>query len=290
MNEIKNDKLKVVINPKGAELWSIQDKEGKEYLWQGDKSIWGSRSPNLFPYIARLTDGMYTLNGQKYNMERHGFVRGSILVPEDVKGDSVTLVLEQNEETKKQYPYDFKYKVVYQLEENRLNITFVVENNSNETMYFAVGGHPGFNVPFDDNLKFEDYYLEFAEEHTPKLVGFTDDCFVNGEKLDYPLIDNKKINLEHSLFEIDAIIFEKTSKSVTIKSDKSEKSITVDFPNFDYMGFWHMPKTEAPYVCVEPWTSLPSRKGIVEDFAEQENLIKLEPNKVYENKWTITIK
>ncbi len=290
MNEIKNKNLKVVINPKGAELWSIQDENGVEYLWQGDKNIWGSRAPNLFPYIARLTDGKYTLNGQTYNMERHGFIRGSMLVPEQISDDCVTFVLEQNEETKKQYPYDFKYKVVYQLEGNSLNITNVVENNSNETMYFAVGGHPGFNLPFESNLKFEDYYLEFDKDCNPKLVGFTDDCFVNGETQDYALVDNKKINLEHSLFDIDAIIFENTSKSVTIKSDNSKKSITVDFPNFDYIGFWHMAKTEAPYVCVEPWTSLPSRRGIVEDFAKQENLIQLPQNQIYENKWSITIK
>ncbi len=292
MNEIKNDKLKVVINPVGAQLWSIKDENNVEYLWQGDESIWSSRAPNLFPYIARLTDGTYTLNGQSYQMERHGFIRGSQLVPEDVKEDGVTLVLEQNAETKKQYPYDFKYKIVYQLKGNSLHITNVVENHSNETMYFAVGGHPGFNVPFenDKNAKFEDYYLEFVDECKPKLVGFTDDCFVNGEKHDYPLVDNKKINLEHGLFEIDAIVFEDTSKSVIIKSDTSEKSITVDFPQFDYVGFWHMAKTEAPYVCVEPWTSLPSRKGVVEDFAKQENLINVEPNGVYENKWSITIK
>ncbi len=292
MNEIKNDKLKVVINPVGAQLWSIKDENDVEYLWQGDESIWSSRAPNLFPYIARLTEGTYTLNGQSYQMERHGFIRGSQLVPEDVKEDGVTLVLEQNSETKKQYPYDFKYKIVYQLEGNSLHITNVVENHSNETMYFAVGGHPGFNVPFenDKNAKFEDYYLEFGDGCKPKLVGFTDDCFVNGEKHDYTLVDNKKLNLEHSLFEIDAIVFEDTSKSVIIKSDTSEKSITVDFPQFDYVGFWHMAKTEAPYVCVEPWTSLPSRKGIVEDFAKQENLINVAPNGVYENKWTITIK
>ncbi len=195
MNEIKNDKLKVVVNPIGAELWSIQDADGVEYLWQGDKNIWGSKAPNLFPYIARLTDGTYTLNGKKYNMERHGFVRGSVLTPEDVREDSVTLVLEQNEETKKQYPYDFKYKIVYQVEENSLNITNVVENHSDEDMYFAVGGHPGFNVPFAENTKFEDYYLEFTEPCSPREIGFTDDCFVNGEVKDYPIIDNKRINL-----------------------------------------------------------------------------------------------
>ena len=45
--------------------------------------------------------------------------------------------------------------------------------------------------------------------------------------------------------------------------------VTVSYPDFRYLGFWHKPKTDAPYVCVEPWTSLPSREGIVEDLSLQ---------------------
>ena len=56
MYTIKNDKLKVEINAFGAELHSIQTPDGCEYLWQGDPAIWNGQAPNLFPYIARLTN------------------------------------------------------------------------------------------------------------------------------------------------------------------------------------------------------------------------------------------
>ncbi len=289
MNEIKNEMLKVVINPKGAELWSIKDENGIEYLWQGDKNVWEDRSPNLFPYIARLTEGSYTLNGVRYQMEMHGFVANSTLVPEDIGVDKITFVLEQNANTRKQYPYDFKFKVIYALVENTLNITFTVENKSGENMYFAVGGHPGFNVPLNENDHFEDYYLEFVEPCKPKRIGFTDDCYINGEKEDYTLVDDKIINLKHDLFNKDAIVLENTSKTVVLKSEKSDKRVTVHFPDCDYLGVWHMPFMEAPYVCIEPWTSLPSRKGIVEEISKQKNLITLAPKDIYENNWTITI-
>ena len=36
---------------------------------------------------------------------------------------------------------------------------FVVKNIGNEEMYFSYGGHPGFNVPFTENEKFEDFYF-----------------------------------------------------------------------------------------------------------------------------------
>ena len=35
MVEIKNDKLTVKVASLGAELQSIKDSEGREYLWQG---------------------------------------------------------------------------------------------------------------------------------------------------------------------------------------------------------------------------------------------------------------
>ena len=36
MVELRNEQLSVVVSEKGAELQSIQDANGKEYLWQGD--------------------------------------------------------------------------------------------------------------------------------------------------------------------------------------------------------------------------------------------------------------
>jgi hypothetical protein len=49
----------------------------------------------------------------------------------------------------------------------------------------------------------------------------------------------------------------------------------VEFPQMPYVGFWHWPKAEVPYVCIEPWSSLPSRKDRVEDLEQQENLLSL---------------
>ena len=37
MEQLKNEKLTVVISSHGAELQSIKNEEGREYLWQGDE-------------------------------------------------------------------------------------------------------------------------------------------------------------------------------------------------------------------------------------------------------------
>ena len=131
---IENEALKVQISDRGAEMMSIQTKDGTEYLWQGDEKYWGDRALNLFPYIARMTEGKYTLDGQTYSMDIHGFVKGSVLTAEAQAADRITLKLTQNRETLDQYPFDFVYRIRYELEGNRLNIVFSVENPNGRTM------------------------------------------------------------------------------------------------------------------------------------------------------------
>ena len=285
---IQNETLKVGINSRGGEIWSIV-KDGTEYLWQGDTKYWGDRAFNLFPYIARLTDGKYTLDGKTYQMTIHGFVNYSELTLEEQTAEKLVFTLKESGETLEKYPYNFVYRLTYTLLGNKLEVKFTVVNPNEKPMYFGVGGHPGFNVPLEKGLGFEDYYLEFDEAVTPVRVGFSETCFLNGEDKAYELADGKRIPLAHDLFDDDAIVLTKMSRAVTLKSDKSTKSVHVEYPQMDYLGIWHMPHTDAPYVCIEPWSSLPSRQDVVEDLATQQNLIALPAGETYENRWTIQI-
>ncbi len=286
---IKNSDLCVRISEKGAMICSIQDKDGQEYLWQGDPKYWNDKAPNLFPYIARLTQGKYTLGGKEYSMDIHGFAKDSVFQSKVESDSKVRFILKNSEETYRQYPYEFAFELCYELIENRLEITYAVHNFDSKKMYFGVGAHPGFNVPIEKDLKFEDYYLEFSEEKNVKRVSMSEDCFVQGESKNYPMTDQKKIILSHELFDDDAIILSDMPGIITLKSDLGKKRISVEYPKMNYLGIWHWPRTDAPYVCIEPWSSLPSRKDVIEDFETQENLISLNSGKVYENKVTINI-
>jgi galactose mutarotase-like enzyme len=284
---IKNEALTVVISDEGAQLQSIKSADGTEYLWYGNPTYWKGKAPNIFPYVARLTDGKYTLNGKEYEMKIHGILKYVTLEAESLQEDCITFRLDGSEEIRKQYPYDFTYRITYKLEGNKLVTINSVQNHGDERMFFAVGGHPGFNVPLEEGLAFEDYYLEFDQPARPYRVGFTDTCFLTGHDELYPLVDDKRILLHHDLFDQDAIVLKHACRKVRIASDKGTKSVTVTYPDFQYIGFWHMPKTDAPYVCVEPWSSLPSRDGIVEEFSQQSDLIGLAAGDEYKNTWTI---
>ena len=156
-------------------------------------------------------------------------------------------------------------------------------------MYFGLGGHPGFALPFSEDTVFEDYYFEFSEACRPYRVGFTEDFFVNGRDELFPLENRRKLPLRHELFDHDAVILKHTAKAVTLKSDISPLSVRVEYPQMSYLGFWHTNRSNAPFVCIEPWTSLPSRDGIVEDLACQSDLIALPAGETYTNTWSIII-
>ena len=145
-------------------------------------------------------------------------------------------------------------------------------------MYFGIGGHPGFNLPMEERLSFDDYELEFSERCEPKRILFSQECFVEGKKA-YELTEGNRIPLQHNIFDEDAIVLEGTSGQVLLHSLKGKKGVKVAYLDMPYIGFWHMPCTDAPYVCIEPWFSLPSRQGTTEDREKQEDLLYLESGK-----------
>ncbi len=286
--EIKNQELTVRISTKGAELQSIRSKDGTEYLWQGDPQYWTSHAPNIFPYVARLTEGKYYLDGKTYGFGNHGLVRYEDLMVESQSETSVTLRLDANEDTMKKYPFDFTYRMTYSLQDNTLMMETSVSNYGTSQMYFAVGGHPGFNVPMEEGTSFEDYRIEFSKEAHPYRIILADSGAVTPKQELYEM-ENRSILLHHDLFDHDAIVLVNAAREVSICSDRTERRVTVSYPGFRYVGFWHKPKTDAPYVCIEPWTSLPSREGIVEDLALQGDLVTLGGGKDWKTTWSIRI-
>lgn len=283
---LKNDRLSLSVDTLGAQMMSLTAGD-TEYLWQGDPKYWSDRAPTLFPFIGRLWDGRYCYRGKTYEMGIHGFAAQSEFVLKEQGSDFVVLRLRSGKATRAMYPFDFTFDITYRLKGNSLEVTYSVRNESNDTMPFGVGGHPGFRVPVGEGERFEDYCLEFSSPCRPDRVGFTSDVFLSGMDTPFPLEDGKRLSLTHDLFDDDAIIWKNMAREITLKSPKH--SIRVSYPRMAYLGIWHWPKTDAPYVCIEPWSSLPARQDVVEDFACKSDLIHLLPGATYENTWTVTI-
>ena len=286
---IENEYLRIAVNALGAQLWSIEDTKGTQYLWQGDPAYWADRALTIFPYVARLWQGCYIMDGRPYSMPIHGFAPGSEFALAEKTEERMVLELRESEKTLAQYPRRFVFRVIYALQGNTLAVSYEVENRDERTMYFGLGGHPGFNVPLEEGLRFEDYRLRFSAPCEPVRVGFSEECFVNGEDAPFLLKDGCLLELRHDLFDDDAIVLRDMTREVTLEAPNGRACITVSFPDMPYLGIWHCPKKDAPYVCIEPWSSLPARRGQMTTMEKQADLLCLAPQKTYANRWTIRI-
>lgn len=288
IHKIENKHLTVEINEVGAELFSIKSKHtGIEYLWQGNPEYWSGRSTVLFPICGRLYEGRYSYAGKEYEMPIHGIAKLFEFHSEKNGDSEISLTLKSSPETKSYYPFDFEFAVRYSLNGNELKTEFEVKNTGCEVMYFSYGGHPGFNVPLSEDECFLDYYLEFSKNELDRLV-FSENCFFTGETEKYRLT-NKRLWFSHNLFDNDALFFKTDADRVALKSSRSSISVEVSYKDMTCLGLWHKPKSDAPYICIEPWHGIPSFDGVVDDFEKKAQMIALNVNKSYKNSYKIKI-
>ena len=276
IHEIHNDVLTVRVNDHGAELYSVMRADGTEYIWQGLAPYWNGRAMNIFPNCGRFFDGRYTCRGKEYSLKCHGIARDAdfTLMPEST-ADTLVFGLDSSDETRAQYPFDFALRISYHLDGERLECRNYVVNTGDGILPFATGAHPGFNVPLTHGLAFSDYRVDFGPVGKLYRVGINGNGFVEGASTPYPLKDGRYIELDHHLFDHDAIFFENVPTSVRLVSDKDDRSVTLTCPQVRYLGLWHTNESDAPFICLEPWIGLPSPQGVVEDIADKASMVRL---------------
>lgn len=288
--KIENDVLEAVIAEQGAELISLRSKETNiEYIWQGNPEFWARHAPVLFPIVGRLKDDQYSYQGKTYKMPQHGFARDSIFTVIQHGEATVSFSLKSNIETKKVYPFDFEFVISYSLEGDQIIVSYQIENTGTKEMYFSVGGHPAFNIPLEPKRAFEDYYLSFSPQKSrtqlPLKGAYID---VTNKTLAQT---NISINLNHDLFDNDALIYEtKGANSFSIVSDESQHGIQLSYTDMPYVGIWSPTNKNAPFVCIEPWCGIADTFDSSGEITEKMGINQLEKGKLFETNYTITIK
>lgn len=278
---ISNSTLSASINHSGAELFSLKDNKGKEYIWEGNPDFWGKHSPILFPIVGTLKNNAYTIDGKEYQLSRHGFAREMEFELIDKTENSAIFSLKSNAETLKKYPFEFELQLIYTLEESSLNIQYKVINNSETKMPFSIGAHPA--IALTEN--FENYAFEFEKEEVLKYYLLENDLISNKTKV--LETTNNTVPLHYKLFENDALIFKTLeSKSLTIL-ENSKPYIKVSFKNFPSLGLWT--KDQAPFVCIEPWLGYSDTAENSGDLFEKEGILVLDVNQTFDSKFSIQI-
>lgn len=286
---IANELLSLAVQQKGVEVSSLKSlKTGREYIWNANPKVWASHAPVLFPIIGALNNGATKIDNALYSIPKHGLIRHNNNLELIAKTEnSLKFQLLYSAESLALYPFKFAFSVKYQLEANRLIVSHLVQNRDEKNMPFALGGHPAFNCPFNADEKYEDYYLEFSQAETASRWTLDDKGLLSGEEMPY-LKDTKELPLKKDMFVEDALVFtDLKSRAITLRSRKSQTSLTVSFEDFPYLGLWAKPN--ADFICIEPWQGLTDPADTDGDFKSKKGLITLAPGAEYQAQYSISI-
>ncbi len=252
---LKNDTFTAKVDSLGAQLISLQDAKGTEYIWQRDPAYWQNCSPLLFPTVGNCRNGKTMIEGEWFEIPKHGFCKTTDFAVEQTAADAAVFTIRDSRETRSMYPYAFRLTLTYTLTADGLSMDYLVENLDFKPIFYHIGAHPGFICPLCDGERFEDYVLEFEKEETAASMVYNAEHMqfdVNHRK---PMLDHSKIlPLSYDLFVDDAIFFDEIrSRKVAIKNPATGKGVEVDYQDFETVAFWTAMPSKGPFLCVEPW-------------------------------------
>lgn len=281
---IKSDKLTAVIDSFGAELCSLQDSSGREYIWTAD-DVWKRHAPLLFPFVCNTASKKYTVKGKEYSLSNHGFTRDTDFPSADCTESAVVLSYKSDENTLAHYPYPFEFSAEYALSGNVLKVTLTVTNTGNEDMPFFIGGHPGFLCPFDgdNDSSFEDYDVVYEKNETvvQKLPGKNITVLDNGSK----------VHITRELFANDVFMKDKPESSyVSLVSEKSGRAVTVRYDKAGCIAVWSPYDERGTFVCLEPWAQAPVYCCDTEELTEMPHAKHIKGGEKYSFSFEIEIK
>lgn len=289
MITLKNDNLTVEIAELGAQLHSIQRNDNKiEYLWQGDPDSWKRQAPILFPFVGRLMNDQYKFAGKTYHQTQHGFARDREFEVVDQTASKVVLEQTDSEETLKVFPFAYQLRVIYELVGGQLSVRYAVTNpDSKKSLIYAIGAHPGFNMPLNSEGSFDKVQLSVtpAEEYSRVVLDGSYNDSGNPTLID--MHEPKTIN--HELFKNDAIIFETGGAkfTATLTDPSNNHGVHVHTVGTQHVGVWSPYPAKANLVCIEPWWGIADNVNADGNLLHKQGMHRLAPQDSTEYQFSI---
>lgn len=276
---LQNDLLTVTIDSQGAQLISIRDAQGVERIWQRDPAFWTGCAPILFPIAGRLREDCYYLDGKRYELPKHGYVR---LLPWTLESCSHTKAVFLMTEKHPGFPFDYELRAIFALNGNVLKVTYQVINTGDCTFWYGLGAHEAYATPGG----LDTYTIEFDEVEC--LANYQLD---DGLLMKEPVIlaqNTNKLPLKTELFSKSALVFcTLKSRGVNLVSSQHERKIRVEFPDHGALMLWNKPG--ADYICIEPWTNAPDFLDSDMQIDHKLGCIRLDPGREAERSHRITV-
>ncbi len=287
--KISNGILSVLIGEHGAELLSIE-KNGREYVWQGDARFWGRHAPILFPTVGKVAGGKFTVDGKEYNMGQHGFARDSDFTVKESSQSYAVLELSSNEDTLKKYPFPFVLRAEYSVEYNSVIMNWTVTNPSDKAIFCQIGAHPAFLYrDFKESDPVHGYIS--CIDASGKQVNPVCNCGLSGGYATdrEPMPIGELLPLTANTFDADALIMEGAQVYKTILMDKDKKPYLSVKSAAEVLAFWSPVGKNAPFVCIEPWLGRTDKADFNGDFKDREYVYRVGAGKSMVFTYEVTI-
>ena len=271
---IFNSSLTACIDETGAQLISMKDKSGTEYIGQRDPAVWSSCSPLLFPIIGNLRNGKTVIDGKTYEIPKHGPIRSLSFHLIEQGEDFVTLGVTGQDFPEGIYPYAFSFSITYSLSGDSLSLSVKVENPSSAPMAYCIGLHPAICCPLLPEEAFEDYEIRFPKLQQSGYRAFDLSRMEFDMTTERPCPgDGLRFSLNRELFLSDALWFDRpSSREASLVHSRTGKGIRAEFPDFEPIAFWTKPEEEAQYLCFEPWNGSAPCSDEDDDFFHKNHL------------------
>ncbi|MCW1429128.1 aldose 1-epimerase family protein [Novosphingobium sp. JCM 18896] len=272
---ITSGDLTARINPQGAELWSLTDAQGREYMTDADPAFWTGRAPLLFPIVGALNGGHYRLCGSAHELAKHGFARNSRFDCVAADAVSATFRLTASEATHQAYPFPFTLDMRFALEGWTLRMTATVANDGVTDMPFSFGFHPAFAWPLPGGAAKQDHRVTFAQAEPQPIRRIEPPSgLLRPEPQPTPVV-GRELTPDAALFEADALIWDDLASRALTYGAPGGASLDIAFPDTPMLGIWQKPG--AAYLCIEPWQGIADPQGFADDLRNKPGVVSLAP-------------
>lgn len=270
---ITSGDLTARIDPFGAELVSLTDAAGREYMTSADPRWWTGHAPVLFPIVGRLNDDTFRLDGQPYSLAKHGFARRSAFVCQEHEPYGwARFLLRDNPETRMAYPFAFELEMFFEIEGSALAMMATVRNPGDELLPFSFGFHPAFAWPLPGGAAKEDHAIVFKHEEFEAIRRIDGEGLVARSE-PTPVV-GRELALREALFEDDALIWDRLASRSCTYGAPGGASLAIAFPDTPMLGVWQKPG--ADHICIEPWAGIADPAGFAGDFRDKPGVMQLE--------------
>lgn len=285
---ITSDALTARINPHGAELWSLADAEGREYMTDGDPAFWTGHAPLLFPIVGALNAGRYRLGDATYELPRHGFARTRAFDVAEQREGFIRFHLADDAATRAVYPFAFALDMIFRLDGWTLRMEARVTNTGAQALPFSFGYHPAFAWPLPGGAAKEAHRITFVEpEPGPLRLLDSETGLVLADQRSTP-VSGREIAPDAALFEADALIWDELASRHLTWGAPGGAHLDIAFPDTSMLGIWQKPG--ANYLCIEPWQGHADPAGYAGDFHDKPGIVILPPGRTERFRMDVTVR